>query len=144
MNPSSTTNSQVRRCRALYNCRADADDELSFKEGDIILITKEKTEDEDWMEGMLQNGNGKKALFPVSFVDMIDWTGLIKLVDLEALNQMLHWRPLYHIGLAWRPLKGKQVFKTSRDAHMKMIQKSSGIAEQARISAKFLQTFWSW
>ncbi|XP_022700658.1 arfGAP with SH3 domain, ANK repeat and PH domain-containing protein-like isoform X1 [Varroa jacobsoni] len=72
MNPSSTTNSQVRRCRALYNCRADADDELSFKEGDIILITKEKTEDEDWMEGMLQNGNGKKALFPVSFVDMID------------------------------------------------------------------------
>lgn len=67
-----TTNSQVRRCRALYNCRADADDELSFKEGDIILITKEKTEDEDWMEGMLQGGNGKKALFPVSFVDMID------------------------------------------------------------------------
>ncbi|OQR71034.1 130 kDa phosphatidylinositol 4, partial [Tropilaelaps mercedesae] len=68
----STTNAQVRRCRALYNCRADADDELSFNEGDIILITKEKTEDEDWMEGMLQGGNGKKALFPVSFVNMID------------------------------------------------------------------------
>ena len=36
-----------RRVQALYDCQADNDDELTFKEGQIILVTGEG-EDEDW------------------------------------------------------------------------------------------------
>ena len=34
------------RCRALYDCEADNEDELSFKEGEIIIVIKE--EEEEW------------------------------------------------------------------------------------------------
>ena len=37
---------QGMRCRALDDCEADNDDELSFKEGEIILVLKE--EEEEW------------------------------------------------------------------------------------------------
>ncbi len=61
----------LRRCRALYDCEADNDDELTFEEGDIILIINEETEDENWMEGMLEANANKRGLFPVSFVNML-------------------------------------------------------------------------
>ncbi|KAH6928833.1 hypothetical protein HPB50_020130 [Hyalomma asiaticum] len=35
-----------RRCRALYDCCADQQDELSFSEGEIIVIISEITEDD--------------------------------------------------------------------------------------------------
>lgn len=64
----------MKRCRALYDCEADNDDELSFEEGNIILILNEETEDENWMEGMLESQPSKRGLFPVSFVHILDWT----------------------------------------------------------------------
>lgn len=60
-----------RRCRALYDCEADNDDELTFEEGDIIVILNEDTEDENWMEGCLLTDHTKRGLFPVSFVHML-------------------------------------------------------------------------
>ena len=63
---------QSRRCKALYDCQADNEDELTFEEDDIIVIINPETEDENWMEGYLKNNPSKKGLFPVSFVDMID------------------------------------------------------------------------
>ena len=63
--------SHLRRCRALYDCEADNDDELTFEEGDIILVLNEETEDENWMEGMLESDVAKRGLFPVSFVNML-------------------------------------------------------------------------
>ena len=60
-----------RRCRALYDCEADNDDELTFEEGDVIIILNEETEDENWMEGHLLNDSNKRGLFPVSFVHML-------------------------------------------------------------------------
>uniref|UniRef100_A0A915PJS0 Uncharacterized protein n=1 Tax=Setaria digitata TaxID=48799 RepID=A0A915PJS0_9BILA len=41
----------ARRCRALYDCKADNSDELSFRQGDIIIVTKEKIagENDTWM-----------------------------------------------------------------------------------------------
>merc|ERR1712113_1282973 len=42
-----------RKCRALYDCEADNEDELTFEEGDIIVVINEDTEDENWMEGCL-------------------------------------------------------------------------------------------
>ncbi|XP_065224976.1 arfGAP with SH3 domain, ANK repeat and PH domain-containing protein [Planococcus citri] len=62
---------QVPRCRALYDCSADNEDELSFQEGDIIIITNMSTEDENWMEGCLEKDPSSKGMFPISFVHML-------------------------------------------------------------------------
>lgn len=37
---------RMRRCLAKYDCEADNEDELSFLEGEVILIIKE--EEDDW------------------------------------------------------------------------------------------------
>ncbi|CAH4030955.1 unnamed protein product [Pieris brassicae] len=43
----------TRRCRALYDCSADNEDELSFREGEVIVVINERTEDDNWMEGQI-------------------------------------------------------------------------------------------
>ena len=59
----------LRRCQALYDCEADREDELSFSEGEVIVITRDTTEDEDWMEGFLERDPRRTlGLFPASFV----------------------------------------------------------------------------
>lgn len=59
-----------RRCRALYDCNADNDDELEFKENEIIVILNERTDDENWMYGEIE-GSARRGMFPVSFVSFI-------------------------------------------------------------------------
>lgn len=59
------------RCRALYDCSADNEDELSFREGDIIIVTKSSTDDENWVEGALERDPTIKGVFPISFVHML-------------------------------------------------------------------------
>ncbi|VDN60485.1 unnamed protein product [Dracunculus medinensis] len=41
----------LRRCRALYDCTADNPDELSFRQGDLIIVSKERIDGENdtWM-----------------------------------------------------------------------------------------------
>lgn len=60
----------MRRCRALYDCSADNEDELSFREGEIIVVINERTEDDNWMEGQVE-GTARRGMFPVSFVHML-------------------------------------------------------------------------
>jgi len=60
-----------RRCRALYDCVADNDDELEFKEGEILIVLNERTDDENWMEGIIEGHPGRRGMFPVSFVHML-------------------------------------------------------------------------
>eukprot|EP00092_Neocalanus_flemingeri_P011518 GFUD01012412.1.p1 GENE.GFUD01012412.1~~GFUD01012412.1.p1 ORF type:complete len:919 (+),score=159.22 GFUD01012412.1:108-2864(+) len=62
---------RYKRCRALYDCEADNEDELSFEEGDIIIIISEETEDDNWMEGILETEPDRRGLFPASFVHML-------------------------------------------------------------------------
>jgi len=69
--PATRQHSSGRRCRALYDCTADNEDELTFEEDDVIVIVNEETEDENWMEGYLMARPTKRGLFPVSFVTMI-------------------------------------------------------------------------
>ena len=38
----------MRRCKAKYNCQADNEDELSFEQGEIIVLVREE-EDEWWV-----------------------------------------------------------------------------------------------
>lgn len=61
----------LRRCRALYDCAADNHDELSFQEGEIIIVTNEHTDDDNWMEGMVENEPDRVGMFPISFVHML-------------------------------------------------------------------------
>ena len=37
---------KVRRVKTIYDCQADNDDELTFKEGEVIVVTGE--EDQEW------------------------------------------------------------------------------------------------
>ncbi|XP_023172645.2 arfGAP with SH3 domain, ANK repeat and PH domain-containing protein isoform X1 [Drosophila hydei] len=60
-----------RRCRALYDCVADNDDELEFKEGEILIVLNERTDDENWMEGIIEGHPARRGMFPVSFVHML-------------------------------------------------------------------------
>ena len=63
---------KLRKCVALYDCQADQLDELTFKENDLIVILKQITEDNLWMEGYIAGNPIRKGLFPESFVKMID------------------------------------------------------------------------
>ncbi|KAH8254058.1 hypothetical protein KR032_008275 [Drosophila birchii] len=60
-----------RRCRALYDCVADNDDELEFKEGEILIVLNERTDDDNWMEGTIEGQPSRRGMFPVSFVHML-------------------------------------------------------------------------
>nr|XP_023024118.1 arfGAP with SH3 domain, ANK repeat and PH domain-containing protein [Leptinotarsa decemlineata] len=67
----SNGNTVLRRCKALYDCVADNDDELSFQEGEIIIVINEHTDDDNWMEGMVENEPERTGMFPISFVHML-------------------------------------------------------------------------
>jgi Arf-GAP/SH3 domain/ANK repeat/PH domain-containing protein len=67
---------EFQKCRALYDCEADNSDEISFRQGDIIWILNERTEDDNWMEGLVldENGGTRRGMFPISFVELnIQW-----------------------------------------------------------------------
>lgn len=71
LQPTSSTLSGLRRCRALYDCEADNEDELSFREGEVIIVTNEQTDDDNWMEGALERAPERRGMFPISFVHML-------------------------------------------------------------------------
>lgn len=56
------------QARVLFPYTAANDDELTLKEGDIITIISKDNEDVGWWKGEL---NGRVALFPDNFVEMI-------------------------------------------------------------------------
>nr|XP_010336259.2 arf-GAP with SH3 domain, ANK repeat and PH domain-containing protein 2 isoform X3 [Saimiri boliviensis boliviensis] len=58
-----------KRVKALYNCVADNPDELTFSEGDVIIVDGE--EDQEWWIGHIDGDPGRKGAFPVSFVHFI-------------------------------------------------------------------------
>lgn len=62
---------KLKRCRALYDCTADNDDELEFKEGEILIVLNENTDDDYWMEGEVEGDSKRKGMFPSSFVEML-------------------------------------------------------------------------
>ncbi|XP_059176162.1 arf-GAP with SH3 domain, ANK repeat and PH domain-containing protein 2-like [Physella acuta] len=59
-----------RRYRALYDCDADNEDELTFKEGEIIVVVYE--EEEEWWEGEIEGQPHRRGLFPLSFVTPVN------------------------------------------------------------------------
>ncbi|XP_062426609.1 arf-GAP with SH3 domain, ANK repeat and PH domain-containing protein 1 isoform X2 [Rhea pennata] len=61
--------SKVRRVKTIYDCQADNDDELTFVEGEVIIVTGE--EDQEWWIGHIEGQPERKGVFPVSFVHIL-------------------------------------------------------------------------
>ncbi|KAH7646473.1 endophilin-a-like protein [Dermatophagoides farinae] len=66
MNARTPTDSRGPCCQALYDFDAENENEISFKEGDIIQLVTQV--DENWYEGSV---NGRTGLFPVSYVQVL-------------------------------------------------------------------------
>ncbi|XP_012495410.1 PREDICTED: arf-GAP with SH3 domain, ANK repeat and PH domain-containing protein 2 isoform X2 [Propithecus coquereli] len=66
---SQATKLKPKRVKALYNCVADNPDELTFSEGDVIIVDGE--EDQEWWIGHIDGDPSRKGAFPVSFVHFI-------------------------------------------------------------------------
>ncbi|XP_060143006.1 arf-GAP with SH3 domain, ANK repeat and PH domain-containing protein 1 isoform X4 [Globicephala melas] len=64
-----TGKSKVRRVKTIYDCQADNDDELTFMEGEVIVVTGE--EDQEWWIGHIEGQPERKGVFPVSFVHIL-------------------------------------------------------------------------
>ncbi|XP_068610148.1 arf-GAP with SH3 domain, ANK repeat and PH domain-containing protein 2b [Brachionichthys hirsutus] len=69
--PRSTATKQQkpRRVKAIYNCSADNPDELTFCEGEIIVVDGE--EDSEWWFGHVEGDSSRRGMFPVTFVHFI-------------------------------------------------------------------------
>ncbi|KAL7988044.1 hypothetical protein Chor_006963 [Crotalus horridus] len=66
---SQISKTKPKRVKAIYNCVADNPDELTFSEGDIIIVDGE--EDQEWWIGHIDGDPNRKGAFPVSFVHFI-------------------------------------------------------------------------
>ncbi|KAI1897361.1 hypothetical protein AGOR_G00082520 [Albula goreensis] len=60
---------KVQRVKAIYNCEADNPDELTFKEGEVIVVDGE--EDHEWWVGHVEGEPMRRGVFPVTFVHFI-------------------------------------------------------------------------
>uniref|UniRef100_A0A674C0Y2 ArfGAP with SH3 domain, ankyrin repeat and PH domain 2 n=1 Tax=Salmo trutta TaxID=8032 RepID=A0A674C0Y2_SALTR len=58
-----------RRVKALYNCLADNPDELTFTEGEVIVVDGE--EDQEWWKGHIEGDSTRRGVFPTTFVHLI-------------------------------------------------------------------------
>ncbi|XP_030629134.1 arf-GAP with SH3 domain, ANK repeat and PH domain-containing protein 1a isoform X1 [Chanos chanos] len=64
-----TGKSKARRVKTIYDCQADNDDELTFAEGEVIVVTGE--EDQEWWIGHIEGQPERKGVFPMSFVHIL-------------------------------------------------------------------------
>ncbi|XP_039604808.1 arf-GAP with SH3 domain, ANK repeat and PH domain-containing protein 2a isoform X3 [Polypterus senegalus] len=58
-----------KRVKAIYNCMADNPDELTFTEGEVIIVDGE--EDQEWWLGHIEGDPTRRGAFPVTFVHFI-------------------------------------------------------------------------
>uniref|UniRef100_A0A6Q2ZFQ1 ArfGAP with SH3 domain, ankyrin repeat and PH domain 1b n=1 Tax=Esox lucius TaxID=8010 RepID=A0A6Q2ZFQ1_ESOLU len=64
-----TVKTKSRRVKTIYDCQADNDDELTFVEGEVIIVTGE--EDGEWWIGHIEGQPQRKGVFPMSFVHIL-------------------------------------------------------------------------
>ncbi|XP_041924504.1 arf-GAP with SH3 domain, ANK repeat and PH domain-containing protein 1 isoform X6 [Alosa sapidissima] len=60
---------KTRRVKTIYDCQADNEDELTFVEGEVIIVTGE--EDQEWWIGHIEGHPERKGVFPMSFVHIL-------------------------------------------------------------------------
>uniref|UniRef100_H2Y6R3 Uncharacterized protein n=1 Tax=Ciona savignyi TaxID=51511 RepID=H2Y6R3_CIOSA len=59
-----------KRVKAIYDCEADNQDELTFVENEIIVVTG--VEDQEWWVGHVEHQPHRVGVFPVSFVHVLN------------------------------------------------------------------------
>uniref|UniRef100_A0A9R1SMD3 ArfGAP with SH3 domain, ankyrin repeat and PH domain 1a n=2 Tax=Cyprinus carpio TaxID=7962 RepID=A0A9R1SMD3_CYPCA len=64
-----TGKNKAKRVKTIYDCQADNDDELTFAEGEVIIVTGE--EDQEWWIGHIEGQPERKGVFPMSFVHIL-------------------------------------------------------------------------
>uniref|UniRef100_A0A8C7GE77 Arf-GAP with SH3 domain, ANK repeat and PH domain-containing protein 3 n=1 Tax=Oncorhynchus kisutch TaxID=8019 RepID=A0A8C7GE77_ONCKI len=64
-----TIKQKPKRVKAIYNCSADNSDELTFTEGEVIVVDGE--EDPEWWFGHMEGEPTRRGVFPVKFVHFI-------------------------------------------------------------------------
>lgn len=67
--PRTTFSQKPQRVKAIYNCSADNPDELTFSEGEVIVVEGE--EDSEWWIGHVEGEPARRGVFPVTFVHFI-------------------------------------------------------------------------
>uniref|UniRef100_A0A4W3JA71 ArfGAP with SH3 domain, ankyrin repeat and PH domain 1a n=1 Tax=Callorhinchus milii TaxID=7868 RepID=A0A4W3JA71_CALMI len=67
--PRKINTTKIRRVKTIYDCQADNDDELTFAEGEVIVVTGE--EDQEWWIGHVEGYPDRSGAFPVSFVHIL-------------------------------------------------------------------------
>ncbi|XP_041924507.1 arf-GAP with SH3 domain, ANK repeat and PH domain-containing protein 1 isoform X9 [Alosa sapidissima] len=65
----SVAKAKTRRVKTIYDCQADNEDELTFVEGEVIIVTGE--EDQEWWIGHIEGHPERKGVFPMSFVHIL-------------------------------------------------------------------------
>ncbi|XP_055723801.1 arf-GAP with SH3 domain, ANK repeat and PH domain-containing protein 1 isoform X2 [Salvelinus fontinalis] len=60
---------KMMRVQAIYGCVGDHHDELTFNEGEVLVVLGE--DDADWWHGYVEGQPNKKGLFPSSFVQLL-------------------------------------------------------------------------
>ncbi|CAL1575083.1 unnamed protein product [Knipowitschia caucasica] len=60
------TKQRPKRVKAMYKCVADNPDELTFSEGEVIVVDGE--EDQEWWLGHIEGDPTRRGAFPVTFV----------------------------------------------------------------------------
>ncbi|KAF3703253.1 Arf-GAP with SH3 domain [Channa argus] len=60
---------KLPRVQAIYNCSADNPDELTFTEGEVIVVEGE--EDSEWWIGHIEGEPSRRGVFPITFVHFI-------------------------------------------------------------------------
>ncbi|KAF4082487.1 hypothetical protein AMELA_G00151930 [Ameiurus melas] len=63
------TKNKLKRVKAIYKCKADNSDELTFNEGEVIVV--DGAEDKEWWVGHIEGDPTRRGAFPVSFVHFI-------------------------------------------------------------------------
>uniref|UniRef100_A0A8C7RZB6 ArfGAP with SH3 domain, ankyrin repeat and PH domain 2a n=1 Tax=Oncorhynchus mykiss TaxID=8022 RepID=A0A8C7RZB6_ONCMY len=64
-----STTGRPKRVKAIYNCLADNPDELTFSEGEVIVVDGE--EDQEWWLGHIEGEPMRRGAFPVTFIHFI-------------------------------------------------------------------------
>uniref|UniRef100_A0A3Q2DJ66 Arf-GAP with SH3 domain, ANK repeat and PH domain-containing protein 3 n=1 Tax=Cyprinodon variegatus TaxID=28743 RepID=A0A3Q2DJ66_CYPVA len=67
--PKYVVKQKQQKVKAIYACSADNPDELTFKEGEVIVVEGE--EDSEWLIGYIEGEPDRRGAFPVTFVHFI-------------------------------------------------------------------------
>lgn len=70
VNPPPPVAVAIDRVVAMYDCEADHEDELSFTEGQVLVVHEKP--DRDWWVGHVEDTPEQRGLFPASFVQELD------------------------------------------------------------------------